>query len=150
MNSAKPFSAVFQEWTEISMHHSMRDFKSFMDDSGLSPSQVSTLMRLYYRGVCGMSDVASDLGITNAAASQMVERLVQMGLLERSENPLDRRGKQLALTAEGRSLVERGIDARRCWMENLVATLSPEQQAQVSDALILLTNAARALDVTSK
>ena len=131
------------------MQRSMSDFKRFMDDSGLSPSQVNTLMRLYHQSQCGVSEVAVSLGITNAAASQMVERLVQMDLLERTEDPFDRRVKQLSLTPNGRSLVKRGIDARRCWMEELTSNLTPEQQAHIAEALSMLTQAARELEIRS-
>jgi DNA-binding MarR family transcriptional regulator len=132
-----------QEWTEVFMHRSFRDFKHFMDEANLSPSQVGALMRLYHRGACGVSDIGSHMGITIAASSQMVERLVQMNFLQRSEDPLDRRVKQLTLTPQGRALVEQGIAARRRWLEDLTASLSPEQQASIADALLMLTQAAR-------
>ena len=140
-------SSVLQQWSEVFMHRSMADFKRFMDDSGLSPSQVSTLMRLYYHSSCGVSAVADDLGVTNAAASQMVDRLVQLGMLERSEDPEDRRARQLRLTDLGRALVERSVEVRRRWMEELILTLTPEQQTQITDALSILTKAAQQADL---
>jgi len=143
MSPEQTLNEVLQEWSEVFMHRSMRDFKRFMDESGLSASQANALMRLYHEGACGVSDIGIQLGFTNAAASQMVERLVQMGLVERSEQPTDRRVKQLSLTANGRALVERGISARRAWMETLTVKLAPEQQAMVAQALVLLTEAAK-------
>ncbi len=86
MLAVKSFSEVMGEWAEVFMHRSFRDFKRFMDDAGLSPSQANALMRLYHGELCGVSDIGGHLGISNAAASQMVERLVQMGLLERTED----------------------------------------------------------------
>jgi len=132
------------------MHRSMHDFKSFMDETGLSPSQVNALMRLYYSGVCGVSEIGEHTGISLAAASQMVERLVQMGLLARSEDPADRRAKQLTLTAQGRALVEDGIAARRRWLEELTIALSPVQQEMIANALITLTEAARKIEAARK
>jgi DNA-binding MarR family transcriptional regulator len=143
MLAVKPFSEVLGEWAEVFMHRSFRDFKHFMDDAGLSPSQVNALMRLYHGSLCGVSDIGGHLGISNAAASQMVERLVQMGLLERTEDRQDRRHRQLKLTEQGRALVERGIGARRLWMESLTANLTLEQQAMIAEALSMLTETAR-------
>ena len=143
MLAVKPFSEVLGEWAEVFMHRSFRDFKHFMDDAGLSPSQVNALMRLYHGALCGVSDIGGHLGISNAAASQMVERLVQMGLLERTEDRQDRRHRQLKLTEQGRALVERGIGARRLWMESLTANLTLEQQAMIAEALSMLTETAR-------
>ena len=143
MLAVKPFSEVMAEWAEVFMHRSFRDFKRFMDDAGLSPSQVNALMRLYHGKLCGVSDIGEHLGITNPAASQMVERLVQMGLLERTEDSQDRRARQLKLTGQGQALVERGIEARRAWMESLTTNLTPIQQAMIAEALSMLTEAAR-------
>ena len=83
------------------MGRSMRDFTTFMRNSGLSMPQVSALFRLYYQGQCGVTDIADHLDVTSAAASQMIERLVQQGLLERSEDPNDRRVKQIDLSPAG-------------------------------------------------
>lgn len=146
MLAVKPFSEVMGEWAEVFMHRSFRDFKRFMDDAGLSSSQANALMRLYHGRLCGVSDIGGHLGITNAAASQMVERLVQMGLLERNEDLQDRRQRQLKLTEQGRALVERGIEARRAWMESLTANLTPEQLEKIAEALNMLTEAARKIE----
>ena len=143
MLDVKPFSEVMGEWAEVFMHRSFRDFKRFMDDAGLSPSQVNALMRLYHGKLCGVSDIGGHLGITNSAASMMVDRLVQMGLLERIEDRQDRRARKLELTEAGQALVERGIEARRAWMESLTTSLTPGQQAMIAEALNMLTEAAR-------
>jgi DNA-binding MarR family transcriptional regulator len=143
MSAIKPFSEVLGEWAEVFMHRSFRDFKRFMDEAGLSTSQANALMRLYHGGLCGVTDIGGHLGITNAAASQMVERLVQMGLLARNEDHLDRRARKLELTAEGRALVQRGIEARRAWMEALTVNLTSTQQDKIAEALSMLTEAAK-------
>ena len=146
MPTTEQFTHVLHEWSDVFMRRSMRDFKRFMDDSGLSPSQINALMRLHYRGKCGVSDIGVHLGVTNAAASQMVDRMVQLGLFTRSEDSADRRVRQVALTPEGRLLVEAGVEARRRWLEELTTTLTPEEQEAIVAALILLTSAAQRLD----
>lgn len=143
MSSTKEFSDVVHEWSEIFMHRSFHDFKQFMNEHDLSASQTGTLMRLYHRGTCGVSDIGESVGITNAAASQMIERMVQQGWVERSECPDDRRAKLLALSPKGRALIEEGIEARWSWMEKLAETLTPEQQTTIAEALKMLTAAVR-------
>jgi DNA-binding MarR family transcriptional regulator len=106
MSTAEQFSAALHEWTQAFMNRSFHNFKRYMDASGLSNSQVNALMRLYHSEACGVSEIGEHVGISNAAASQMVDRLVQMGLVERTEKPDDRRVKQLTLTVKGRTLVE--------------------------------------------
>jgi len=99
-------------------------------------------MRLFHGEICSVSDIGAHLKVTNAAASQTVEQLVQMGLLERTEDPADRRTKQIKLTPKGRTLVEKGIEARSQWFEALANALTPEQQAMIISALTILTEAA--------
>jgi DNA-binding MarR family transcriptional regulator len=137
---------VVREWSDVYMRRSMREFKRFMDDSGLSPSQINTMMRLYYGGRCGVSNIGEHLGVTNAAASQMVERMVQLGFFTRSEDASDRRVKQIALTPQGQALIAAGIDARRRWMEELTDSLTPQEQEGIIAALRILTRAAQKLE----
>ncbi len=146
MLPAKPLSDVLHEWAKVFMRRSVRDFKRFMDESGLSLSQVTALMRLHHLGDCGVSDLSEHIGISRAAASQMTERLVQMGLLARTENPTDRRAKQLSLTPKGKALIQEGIEARRQWLADLTNALPPAEQATISQALTALTEAARRLE----
>lgn len=128
------------------MHRSMRDFHRFTRESGLSMSQLNALFRIYHGGVCGISDIGEHLGVTSAASSQMIDRLVQLDLLQRSEDPLDRRNKSLALTDKGRALIADSIEARRRWLEDLTRTLAPDQQAAIASALTTLTLAAQQLE----
>ncbi len=146
MSPSRQFAQVLREWADVFMSRSMRETIQFWKDLGLSMPQISTMMRLNYQGPCGVSDVGSHLGVTNAAASQMVEKLVQQGLLERAEDPNDRRARQLTLTPRGRALIEKGLEARRRWLEELGQWLTSEQQKAVVVALPYLTEAVRRLD----
>jgi DNA-binding MarR family transcriptional regulator len=143
MSPTKVLTDVIREWSEVLMQRSMRDFRKFMDLTGLSFSQINILMRLVHHGNTNVSEVGEQLGVTNAAASQAVERLVQLGLIVRTEDPEDRRAKQLALTQKGRTLIEQGVEARSQWVEGVTDALSAEQQNMIISALILLTSAAQ-------
>jgi len=137
---------VIRRWAEVFMQRSFHDFKRFMDEAGLSPSQVATLMRLHHCGASGVSDIAERQGISVPAASQLVERLVQQGLLERTEDTKDRRFKQVTLSARGMALVETGIEARLKWVEQLASQLEPDQQQTLIDALTWLTEASQQVE----
>ena len=144
MSTTKELTYVIREWSEVFMRRSGRDFKRFMDETGLSFSQLNVLMRLYHGGNSGVSEIGEQMGVTSAAASQAIDRLVLQGLIERTEDPRDRRAKRLALTPKGRTLIETGIEARSRWVEGLTDALTPEQQSLTISALTLLTEAARA------
>ena len=144
MSPTKVFTEVIREWSEVFMQRSMRDFRKFMEETGLSFSQINILMRLLHGRRIGVSEIGEQLGVTNAAASQAVDRLVGLDLIERTEDPIDRRAKRLALTREGRALIEKGIEVRSQWIEGLTDALTPEQQSLIISALTLLTEAAQA------
>ncbi len=146
MSSTKELTDVIYEWSEIFMRRSGRDFKHCMDQSRLSFSQIILLMRLYHGGRNGVSGIGEQLGITNAAASQSIDRLVNLGLIERTEDPEDRRAKQLVLTRQGQALITKSVKARGQWIERLTKALTLEQQNMVIAALDLLTKAARKMD----
>ncbi len=146
MQTDKLFSEVVREWAKVFMHRSGRDFKRFMDATGLSFSQINILMRMMHEDCIGVSEIGEKMGITNAAASQAVDRLVQMGLVERTEDPQDRRAKRLKLTPDGQALIKKGIEARSRWIENITQSLTADQQEMVIRALTLLTDAARQME----
>jgi DNA-binding MarR family transcriptional regulator len=109
--SSDQFTDILRRWAEVFMHRSMRDFHQFTRKSGLSMSQLNALFYIYHGGACGVSDLGEHLGVTSAASSQMIDRLVQLDLLQRSEDPLDRRNKCLALTDKGRAVIRESIEA---------------------------------------
>ena len=146
MSSRAQFDQVLREWVETFMRRSMSEFRAAMQDSRLSMPQFGTLMHLYHGGACGVSEMGEHLRITPAAASQMIERLVQSGLIERVEDVKDRRVKNLTLTRRGRALIKKGIEARLRWMQDLTSELSAEQQTSIVEALRALTEAAAQLE----
>jgi DNA-binding MarR family transcriptional regulator len=143
MLTTKVLTDVVREWSEVFMSRSGRDFKRFMGDTGLSFSQINVLMRLYHGNKCGISEIGDQLGISNAAASQAIDRLVNLGMIERTENPDDRRAKQLVLTQQGHALIEKGFEARGKWISGITDALDTEQQTMIISALTLLTETVR-------
>lgn len=146
MSSTKQFAVAMRAWAEVFTARSMREWVHYVRASGLSFPQFSTLMRLFHKGSCGISDVSEHLDVTAASASQLVDGLVQKGLLERVENPHDRRAKQVSLSPKGRALVEQGITVRNSWTEQLADHLTADQRQQVIAALTQLTEAAKNLE----
>jgi len=133
-------------WMDVFMHRSMRGWGRFVKTTGLSMPQFSILMQLHYKGSCGMSEIVERAHVTAAAASQLVEKLVQGGLIERTEDPTDRRAKQLTLSKKGAQLVEQGIEERHRWMDALAANISPEEKGVIVEALEILIRAAGKLE----
>jgi DNA-binding MarR family transcriptional regulator len=79
----------------------------------VSLPQLRVLVVLASRGPLNLAAVAGRLGVHSSNATRACDRLVAAGLLDRRDDPADRRYLQLDLTDEGRRLVERVMDHRR-------------------------------------
>jgi DNA-binding MarR family transcriptional regulator len=146
MTKSAQFSQAIRSWMDVFMHRSMRGWGLFAKSTGLSMPQFSVLMQLHHKGVCGVSDISERFDVTNAAASQLVDKLVQSGFIKREEDPQDRRAKLLNLTEKGKELIQQGIEERYRWVDQLAERLTVEERVQVSEALNIMTRAARELE----
>lgn len=140
------FMKSIRAWMDLFMHRSMRAWVRYAKATGLSMPQFSILMQLHHRGPCGMSGISEGYDITPAATSQLVDKLVQGGLIQRVEDQNDRRAKLLSLTEKGEEFVRRGIEERHRWVNEIADRLNPEERAHVSEALDILTRAAQEMD----
>ncbi len=146
MENSNSMVETLREWMEVFMRYSMRDFILYTKTNGLSMSQFGALVFINRKGASGVSDIGDELGVTSAAASQLLERLVQQGLIERSEDRHDRRVKQIVLTEKGRRILDESMQARQLWLNDLAHLLSGAEQAQVVATLRTLIEKARQLD----
>lgn len=146
MTNSPQFTQSIRSWMDIFMHHSMRGWGLFAKSVGLSMAQFSILLQLHHKGACGMSEVSERFEITPAAASQLVEKLVQGNFISRYEDPHDRRARVLDITDKGRELLQQGIEERYRWMEQLSERLTEDERIQVSKSLDILTRIATDLE----
>jgi DNA-binding MarR family transcriptional regulator len=137
---------VLQRWMAVFMRRSMHNFMQYAKDSGLTMPQIGALMQLMRKGPCGVSNIAEQLDVTSAAACQMVDRLVQQGFVLRTEDPTDRRLKQIVLTDKGHHVLKHAAHARQAWLEELAAQLTPAEQEQVGAALSILIEKAELIE----
>ena len=138
-----PFVDAIQDWIEVFMRRSMHNMIRYSREIGLSMSQIGALYHLRRRGHSGVSDLGEHLGVTSAAASQMLDRLVQQELILRTEDPNDRRSKQIMLTEKGSEIIRESINARQSWLEELANNLSASEKEQITSALLILTEKSR-------
>ena len=77
----------------------------------LTRNQFLILNLLDARGARPIGEIASLLDISSPAASKNIDRLQQLGMVERRHRPTDRRVHEVAIQAEGRDVVERFVTA---------------------------------------
>lgn len=92
------------------------------------------------------SEVAAELGVLPSSASRLCDRLVRAGLLDRRDDPEDRRQVQLRTTAAGRRLLDAVTESRRAQLAPVLDQLGPAQRRDLAEAFRLFAAAANGLD----
>ena len=95
----------------------------------LSSGQVACLAELFHRAEpLTQDEISKDLAIDPAATARTVEILIKKGLVERRENPRNRRQKLVSVTPEGKAIKGEFFAALR-EVENIFqAELSEEER----------------------
>jgi DNA-binding MarR family transcriptional regulator len=117
---------------------------SEVDDSVTLP-QLRVLVLTSDRGALNLSDVAQLLEVHPSNATRLVDRLVKADLLDRRDDPDDRRQLRLTLTTGGHRIVKQVLEHRRRAFRDLLATLPTAAQVSVGTAMGRLAAAAPAL-----
>jgi len=146
MTSSSQLTQTLRQFMDVVMQHSMHERSHLAKAIGLSMPQFGILMQIHFHGNCGISEISNRFDVTNAAASQMVDKLVQSRLIQREEDPQDRRAKLLNLTEKGKELIKQGTERRYRWVEDVAQKLSPEEREQVNAALNIMTHAVQELE----
>ena len=146
MQTTDSLVVVLMESFGIFRQHMMGNFFTYARDKGLTMGQLGAMLHIHHKGACGVSDIGNDLGVTNSAASQMLERLVQLKLITRSEDPDDRRVKHIVLTDQGRQVLLESNRAYQNWLVALAQSMEPAEREQVGNALTKLIEKARQLE----
>ncbi len=145
MQDARDVGELIRRWVQALDARSMAEWRTMVRQEGLSIHQMILLMRLFGGGSCGVHDLGRGLGVSSAAASQMVDRLVQAGLVDREESAEDRRVRRVQLSARGRQLIDRAARHRYHWVDALVGELAAEDRAAAGRVISALIEAERRL-----
>jgi DNA-binding MarR family transcriptional regulator len=82
-----------------------------------------------------LTELAPRMGLSVAAAGRAVDGLVRNGLVSRTEDPVDRRIKRLALTDDGRAALQRIGEARLAGLRRFAETLGDAERDALAGAL---------------
>jgi DNA-binding MarR family transcriptional regulator len=110
-------------------------FRSLSPPSGLSLTAAATLATLERSGPSRLTSLAVKEGVTQPAMTQLIARLQESGLVSRTADPADGRVVQVRLTDEGRKILARRRAVRAERLAEILARLSPQEQAALGAAL---------------
>lgn len=135
---AERLSALVGELMSHVHRRSAGDTLSMLGEAGLTMAQLVAMHALAHAGAHSVSAIAATLRLSPAATSHLVDRLVQAGLVERHEDPDDRRAKRVAITPAGSTLVERVQHERTREFATVLSRLSPALRRRFSAVLTLV------------
>ena len=104
--------------------------------------QLRALVLVATRPDVNASAVAAALDVHPSNATRLLDRLVQAGLLQRSESTTDRRNLLLSLTAQGSTLVSSVMHHRRTAYRRILLNMTPTQRHGLGRALEAFAQAA--------
>jgi len=105
----------------------------------LSFTQLKALVALEAEGEeRSVKALAELLGVSLPAMSRAVDGLFERGLVDRREDPVDRRVRQVRLTDAGRQVPQALNEARLSALQGLMSSLDDEQAAALARALELI------------
>jgi DNA-binding MarR family transcriptional regulator len=104
--------------------------------------QLRILTVIASREVVTLGELAAAVGLHPSRASRGCDRLVETGLIDRDDNPADRRSVHLTLTGAGRAIVAEVAATRRAALEPALRNLDAEHRLALTSALERLTTKA--------
>jgi DNA-binding MarR family transcriptional regulator len=111
-------------------------------DAKVTLPQLRILVMLEDSGPLNMSAVADGLGVNASNASRTCDRLVRAGMLDRRDDPDDRRNVLLTLTPAGRRLVASMLRQRRAILSQVIDHMPTADQDRLATALDTFNEAA--------
>jgi DNA-binding MarR family transcriptional regulator len=116
-----------------------RRLREQTDAGGLTPSQLSVLLRLEKDGPATTSGLARAEGVRPQSMASIVAALEAAGLVSGAPDPADGRQTLLSPTEAWRDWVREGRAARQDWLtRTLQARLSAPEQEDLAAAVELL------------
>lgn len=104
-------------------------------DDDLTDVQFACLRFVNLHKEPSIGQIADGLRISNAASTKLIHRLVIKGLVERKEDPADRRVLQIVLTEGGKVLVEKVQAKQTERLDEVLAKMSPVDREAFSQGL---------------
>ena len=102
--------------------------------TGVSAPRLSALSALVFGGPRTIGELASLEGVTPPTMTRLVAAMVADGLVDRREDPADRRVVRVQASATGRSLLLAGRDRRVATLAAMVKPLTAKERRRLDAA----------------
>lgn len=101
----------------------------------LSPAQMRTIGVIGRNKNLRMKDIAEKMELTTGTVTVMIDRLQDMGLVERCRNDLDRRSYKIVLSEKGEAYFKEHSEKQREKIKKIASRLTEVEQELFTDIL---------------
>jgi len=129
------FLETVENWAKLYFFQSLTDFFNYLKCSDLSLLQGYALTYLYFKGPIRISDLCEHMMVSPGAASQMVDRLEKLEMVERTSDPEDRRVRKVLVLEKGEKFVQENFIFSQSWLGEIPANISDDQKEQITNIL---------------
>jgi DNA-binding MarR family transcriptional regulator len=137
-----PFHPALADWTSLLIIKAAERLRSSFSDRlselELEPKHYGILFLLRNCGSLSQVEIGEWMNIDRAPMVQIVDRLEQQGLVERKQNPQDRRLNAIALTQKGEAVLVRGTEIAKAVEDEFFAKLPASDRQQLHQLLTRL------------
>ena len=126
------------------MHRLMATHAPELSTLDLTMAQTKAVYLVLAAGQLRMSELAARLGVTSSTATGQVDRLVELGLVERHEDPADRRQVVVTATPSAEATMEHLRELNSHRMRELLERIEPGDLSIVRRAIVVLDDAVAA------
>lgn len=138
MTSQNDFIETMENWAKLYFFQSLTEFFNYLKQTELSLLQAYALAYLYFKGPIKISELCEHMMVSPGAASQLVDRLEKLEMVERIPDPNDRRVRKVQVLAKGKRFVQENFRFSQAWLTEIPADLDMEQAGQITEVLSML------------
>jgi len=138
MTSQTEFVETVENWAKLYFFQSLTDFFNYLKHTELSLLQAYALTYLFFKGPIKISDLCEHMMVSPGAASQLVDRLEKIELVERIADPKDRRVRKVIVLEKGEKFVQENFEFSQSWLSEIPTNITPEEEAQITAVLSIL------------
>ena len=122
------------------LHDAKRSFEKLLHHSfehyQLSMSQITVIILLHEHQEMSISEIGEKMGLSKSTVSGIIDRLEEMGIVERRRSETDRRRVAAVLTHEYK---KRGLELERSFNDFLYQTFNEVSENDLMDIIKGLT-----------
>ena len=123
-----------------------RSIKKKQKNKNISYETYFCLLILKKGGLVKMSEIARDLRLSKQQATQMIDKLYQHGMIDRQDDPQDRRSILIGINDKGKQfLIDNPLDTSPL-QEQIQTHLTADEQAEFNQAIETLLRLFRKWD----